>query len=215
MPVSNSDYQGTIFRSPFFFLLVDSFFLSSFVPFCAPSCAGAASALAASLGCPAPAAASVLGVPSAVAAASVPPPFAESAVAGGAFGSAVAFEFGAFPSVGAATFSAAPAVPLLPPGVTVATMPVPVPDFLVWSPPAKISTPADVSDSGSNVGFPTREATCSSRPGLEESHRFLNQAGALARCILLRGHPRHRFRIRLRHRRSHRLQPLLRVRHER
>ncbi len=26
-------YQGTIFRSPFFFLLVDSFLLSPFVPF--------------------------------------------------------------------------------------------------------------------------------------------------------------------------------------
>src|SRR6267143_5268638 len=44
-------YQGTILRSPFFFLLVDSFFLSSFIPFCALSEAGAASALAASPGC--------------------------------------------------------------------------------------------------------------------------------------------------------------------
>src|SRR6266478_5452943 len=158
-------YQGTIFRSPFFFLLVDSFFLSSFVPFCTLSCVGAVSALAASPGCAVPAAASVLGAPSADPVASALPPFAESAAAGGALGSAGASELGALPSAGAATFSAAPAVPLLPPGVTVATIPVPVPGFLVWSPPVKISTPDDVSDSGSNVGFPTREATCSTCPG--------------------------------------------------
>src|ERR1700674_3083582 len=163
--VLNGSYQGTIFRSPFFFLLLDSFFLSSFAPVWVPSWAGVASALAASLGGAAPAAASVLGVPSPVPATSVPPPFAESVTAGGALGSAGASAFGVLPSVGAATFSAAPAVPLLPPGVTVATIPVPVPGFLVWSPPVKISTPADVSDSGSNVGFPTREATCSSCPG--------------------------------------------------
>src|SRR5882672_2413806 len=112
-----------------------------------------------------------------------PPRFAESAVAGGALGSVVASEFGTLPSVGAATFSAAPAVPLLPPGVTVATIPVPVPDFLVWSPPIKMSTPVDVSDSGSNVGFPTREATCSSCPGPV----LKNLIGFLTRLVLGRG----------------------------
>src|SRR6266568_1000289 len=60
-------YHGTILRSPFFFLLLDSFFLSSFVPFCVPSCVTGGSGLAASAGCPAPAAAaSVFGAPSAV-----------------------------------------------------------------------------------------------------------------------------------------------------
>src|SRR5712664_3999966 len=111
------------------------------------------------------------------------PPFAESAAAGGALGSAGASELGALPSVGAATFSAAPAVPLLPPGVTVATIPVPVPVFLVWSPPAKMSTPAEVSDSGSNVGFPTREATCSSCPGPV----LKNPRGFLTRLVRGRG----------------------------
>src|SRR5260370_42477335 len=57
-------YQGTIFLSPFFFLLVDSFLLFPFVPACVASCAVAPSVLGASVAWPAVAvAASVFGAP--------------------------------------------------------------------------------------------------------------------------------------------------------
>src|SRR5260370_38916937 len=42
-------HQGTIFLKPFFFLLVDSFWLAPSVPFCVTSCAVAPSALVASV----------------------------------------------------------------------------------------------------------------------------------------------------------------------
>src|SRR5205814_850114 len=139
-------YQGKIFFRPFFFLLVDSFLLS-LLDF--PSCA-AASVLAASLVCPAAAGvspvllgsagwpvaagvASVLGVVSAV-------PFAEFSVVGGAFGSPVAAGPASPPSVAGVTLSALLVVPLVLPGVTVATIPVVVApcDGL---PPLNISIP--------------------------------------------------------------------------
>src|SRR5437763_9609522 len=140
-------YQGKIFFRPFFFLLVDSFLLS-LLDF--PSCA-AASVLAASLVCPAAAGgssvllgsarwpvaagvASVLGVVSAV-------PFAEFSVVGGAFGSPVAAGPASPPSVAGVTLSAALVVPLVLPGVTVATIPVVVAPPCFVFPPRRTSTP--------------------------------------------------------------------------
>src|SRR5437660_2368665 len=159
-------YQGKIFFRPFFFLLVDSFLLS-LLDF--PSCA-AASALAASLVCPAAAGispvllgsagwpvaagvAGVLGVVSAV-------PFAEFSVVGGAFGSPVAAGPASPPSVAGVTLSAL----LVLPGVTVATIPVVVApcDGL---PPLNISIPVSLSESGVIVGFPVVAAARNSCPG--------------------------------------------------
>jgi len=154
-----------IFRSPFFFLLVDSFFLSPLPPVGEPSCAVPEFALAASEVCSAPAAASVLGAVSLV---PVPvAPLAPSLVAAGAFGSAADPAFGALPSVAGALLSAALVVPLLLPGVTVATIPVrvPPPPICDWLPPASMSVPASVSDSGVIVGFPTLAADRNSSPG--------------------------------------------------
>src|SRR5713226_8698947 len=134
-------YQGTIFLSPFFFLLVDSFLLFPFVPACIASCAVAPSVLGASVAWPAVAVvASVFGAPSAVPAAAAPSA-GFSAVAGGAFGSGCAVAGAAsFPSVVGATFSALPVAAPAPPGigVTSATIPVPPPPTRAWLPPFKI-----------------------------------------------------------------------------
>src|SRR5437660_3458657 len=160
-------YQGTIFFRPFFFLLVDSFLLSLLdFPSCAflaaslvwPAAAGVSSVLLGSPGWPVAAGvASVLGVVSAV-------PFAEFSVVGGAFGSAAAAGPASPPSVAGVTLSALLVVPLVLPGVTVATIPVVVApcDGL---PPLNISIPVSLSESGVIVGFPVVAAARNSCPG--------------------------------------------------
>src|SRR5260370_42513343 len=121
-------YQGTIFLSPFFFLLVVSFLVFPFDPACVASCAVAPSVLGASVAWPAVAVvASVFGAPSAVPAAAAPSA-GFSAVAGGAFGSGCAVAGAAsFPSVVGATFSALPVVAPAPPGRGVTSAPSPLP----------------------------------------------------------------------------------------
>src|SRR5207237_5339892 len=123
-----------------------------------PAAAGVSSVLLGSPGWPVAAGvASVLGVVSAV-------PFAEFSVVGGAFGSPVAAGPASPPSVAGVTLSALLVVPLVLPGVTVATIPVVVApcDGL---PPLNISIPVSLSESGVIVGFPVLAAARNSCPG--------------------------------------------------
>src|ERR1700687_4773862 len=162
-------YQGTIFRRPFFFLLLDSFeALSSAL--CVPSvllasvlCEPSVAAAAAFAGCslPVPAAGA-----SGFAGCSLPAPavaaFPEGSVAGGVAGAVAPLaspaaggcvDAGAAAS-GAGVTSAAGAAP---PGVTVSTTAVlrapPGPPSCDLLPPLKMSMP-EASDSGSRFGAP-------------------------------------------------------------
>src|SRR5258708_2424549 len=107
-------HQGTSFFNPFFFLLVDSFLLSPLVPFCVPSCAFVASALAASAVWSVPAgAASVLEELSAVPA--VAAAFAVLSAAGGVFSFRRVARGPSFPSPAGGTLSPLPRGPALRP----------------------------------------------------------------------------------------------------
>jgi len=138
MPVSNSDYQGTIFRSPFFFYWLIPSFLCLLFRSAGAVLRGRCIRLGRIAGLPGPPAASVLGVPSAVAAASVPPPFVESAVAGGAL-DPLAPPSLAGPSVAPPRSQPRPSFQLLPLALLVATMPVP--PQISWSGPRRLKYP--------------------------------------------------------------------------
>ena len=210
-----SVYQGTSLRSPFFFLLVDSFLASLLSPFCA----GVASVLAASVACPVPA------VASDPPAGAVPLPIAESLVAG-LLGSTAALS-GSAVGAGELGSGCAPELACAPVrrGGNVFRRPARCGCSATASRshrsndraarsrlPRLVSTRQDVRPRGT-IGFRLQRGLSDARshlqflpgPGLEESHRFPDQAGTWPRCVLLRRHPSHRFRIRLWYRRFHRL----------